>query len=414
MKTSLSIALGGCLALALAGAARAGEIVSLDPTAVHDESPVVVDSSTGSASYVPRFWAEADYLLIFTKSTPVPTLVTTGPADALGPSGFPGVAGLGATTVLGNQNVGFNPQSGFRAVLGAWLDCDCRCGVETAYLRTAERSSQRMVSSSGVPGSVPLSIPFFDASLGQENSIGIAGARDVNSLAGGAQVSVTTRVQSAELNGLRRIYEGPAARTDLLFGYRWVGLDENLFFDTSSTVLGAGNTFRTSDSFRSSNDFHGLQVGLREQVYFGRLFFRATGLIAAGNVHQLTRMDGSLVTNDFSGTGALQRFNGGYLVLPSNTGHFATDRFAFSPEATVGVGLHLRDWLRVSVSYTFLYLSTVERPGEQVDRVINPTQGPAFTGDPNSGLNGAARPAYQGRSTDYLMMGASIGAEIRF
>src|SRR5262249_4616185 len=269
------------------------------------------------------------------------------------PGGFPGTLGVGGFPVLGATNIAFPPASGFRFVLGSWLDCDCRCGVEASYLRIFERSEQRSVSTSGLPGSQPLSIPFFDARIQQENSIAIGLARDVNPLAGGAVLSVASRVQSAELNGLLRVYEGPAARTDLLFGYRWVGLDENLFLDTSSTVVGAGNTFRTTDSFRTSNDFHGLQIGLREQVYFRRLFFKATGLIAAGNVHQLTRIDGSLVTSDFSGTGALQKFNGGYLALPSNTGRFATDRFGWSPEATVGVGVHVFDWLRLSVSYTF-------------------------------------------------------------
>src|SRR5262249_30126980 len=225
---------------------------------------------------------------------------------------------------------------------------------------------QRSVSTSGLPGSQPLSIPFFDARIQQENSIAIGLARDVNPLAGGAVLSVTSRVQSFEANGLLRVYEGTAARTDLLFGYRWVGLDENLFFDTSSTVVGAGTVFRTSDSFRCSNDFHGAQVGLREQVYFGRLFFRATGLVALGNVHQLTRTDGSLVTTEFpTSGGTLQRARGGYFVLPTNSGHFATDRFGFSPEATVGAGVQICDWMRVSVNYTFLYLSTVARPGDQ-------------------------------------------------
>src|SRR5262249_4847618 len=112
--------------------------------------------------------------------------------------------------------------------------------------------------------------------------------------------------------------------------------------------------------------------------------------------------------------GTLQRARGGYFVLPTNSGHFATDRFGFSPEATVGAGAQICDWMRVSVNYTFLYLSTVARPGDQLDRVINPTQGRAYTGDPNSVLVGPPRPMYQGRSNEYWMMGLSIGAEVRF
>jgi len=423
MRAALSIALGACLTLALAGAGRAGEAVPLDlpcDTDGHLTDAPVVDHCGCVETVLPRFWAEADYLMSWAKAAPVPPLVTTGPANVLGPGGFPGTLGLpGTRTLIGNDNVVFPPISGLRLTLGGWIDCDGHYGVESTCFRILERGEQRAVSSSGLPGSAPLSVPFFDASLAQENSIGIAFARAVNPVAGGARLSLTSRLEGAEINGLCRLHEGTTpylgARLDLLFGFRWISLRENLFFDTSSNVVGLSDVFRTSDSFRSSSDFYGAQLGLREQVYFGRIFFRGTAKVAMGSVHELTRIDGTLVTNDFPGlNGVPTGFKGGYLALPTNSGRFATDRFAFAPEATVGAGVQVNDWLRLTVSYVFLYLTTVVRPGDQIDRVINPTQGPAFTGNPSSVLQGPARPVDTGKSDGYWMQGLSIGAEVRF
>src|SRR5262245_43904466 len=230
MKMTLSIALGACLALALAGAGRAGEVVSDHPSPLDG---LVTDAPVeGGTRYLPRFWAEVDYLMVWAKSAPIPPLVTSGPVDALGPNGFPGTLGSGGGVVLGGQNIAFNPASGLRFVLGSWLGNDCCFGVEASYFTVLERSEQRSVSAPGLPGTAPLSVPYFNALLQQESSVGIALPRDFNPIAGNAQLSITTRVQSFEANALCRIYEGPRARLDAIFGYRWIGLDENLFFDT--------------------------------------------------------------------------------------------------------------------------------------------------------------------------------------
>jgi hypothetical protein len=426
MRTSQSIALGACLALALVGMpdlVRGGEVVTLDlpPIAdAHVDDAPILDHAGPAECILPRFWAEADYLMIWSKAAPVPPLVTTGPIDVLGPSGFPGALGPPTTRVLiGNENVVFPPASGLRLTLGAWIDDDGHYGVESTYFRVLERGQQRGVSAPGLPGTAPLSIPFFDANLLQENSIGIAFARASSPIAGAAQLNMTSRLEGAEINGLCRLYEGVTpylgARLDLLYGFRWISLRENLFFDTRSNVVGLADVFQTQDNFRSSNDFYGAQLGLREQVYHGRFFLRLTGKVAMGSMHEVTRIDGSLLTNDFPSLAGMTRaFNGGYFALPTNSGRFATDRFAFAPEASVGAGVQVNDWLRLSVSYVFLYLTSVVRPGDQIDRVINPTQGPAFTGNPNSALMGPARPADTGKSDGYWMQGLSVGAEVRF
>src|SRR5262249_7260302 len=155
--------------------------------------------------------------------------------------------------------------------------------------------------------------------------------------------------------------------------------DTDLVFTTTSTNLPPTprDVFRTFDRFATENDFHGGRVGLRGELGNGPLVLRGAATIALGNMHQTTRIDGALATNDFTNFTTVQTFRGGYLAQPTNIGRFSRDTFAVVPELNLSVGWQPRDWLTLTVGYNFLYLSDVLRPGDQIDRTINPTQGPA-------------------------------------
>src|SRR4051794_20088600 len=74
-------------------------------------------------------------------------------------------------------------------------------------------------------------------------------------------------------------------------------------------------------------------------------------------------------------------------------------------------GVWLTDRLRATAGYTFQYVSDVVRPGDQIDRGINPVQAPAITGVPNAPLTGPARPAPLINSTDFWAHGVNFGLE---
>ena len=116
----------------------------------------------------------------------------------------------------------------------------------------------------------------------------------------------------------------------------------------------------------------------------------ATGKVALGDMQQQTRINGVLASNDFNGLGPVQTFPGGYFALPTNSGTYTRDRFAVVPEANLSVGYQVNRVISVFAGYSFLYLSNVARPGEQIDRVINPSQGTAFTGTVPAPLVGPA------------------------
>jgi hypothetical protein len=86
--------------------------------------------------------------------------------------------------------------------------------------------------------------------------------------------------------------------------------------------------------------------------------------------------------------------------------------FGVVPEVGLDVGLRLAPWARARVGYSFLYWSGVVRPGDQVDRQVNPRLVPT---DQDFGLpGGPARPASQLNRTDFWAHGLNFGAELTF
>jgi hypothetical protein len=262
---------------------------------------------------------------------------------------------------------------------------------------------------------MPLSVPYFDVTLGQENSSGIALPGGQFPFGGGAHLRVTTELEGAELNGIYSLQNRRRLRLELLTGFRYLALHERLEFSTSSPALNLPNSlFRTLDEFRTSNDFYGGQLGARAELCWGCWSVQAAGKVAVGVNHQVTRIKGVLLTNDFTNQQVLQLFQGGYFALPTNIGTFDRDEFCVVPELNLSLAWQPDDHFRLFVGYTFLYLDNVARPGDQIDRSLNPSQAPAINGNPGLQPFGPARPVFLGRDADVWVSGLSVGLEVRY
>ena len=84
------------------------------------------------------------------------------------------------------------------------------------------------------------------------------------------------------------------------------------------------------------------------------------------------------------------------------------------PQVEVNAGYQVCDHLCLHAGYTFLYWSRVARPGDQIDRVINPTQAPAINGTFPGSLSGPARPALTIHDTDFWAQGLNFALELRY
>lgn len=356
-----------------------------------------------------RLWGSAEYLMWWMKEAPSPVpLVTAGPAV---PNLAPVLGVPGTTVVLGGNGVGLSTFSGGRFTAGMWLDRRDTFGVEATYLFLGDRSVSREVGASGLPGSAYLALPFVNAITGTESSTGIARP---GGFSGFARQTISSGLQNGELNGVWNLTRGPEWTVSVLGGFRYTNLHERWTFTTDSvTTVGPADVFRTRDSFATENDFFGGQLGLRVERQFGRWFVNATTKVALGNTHRSVTTEGELVTNDFNGLGVPQVFPGGYFTQPTNIGDTANDRFSVLTDVSVNVGYQLTSAARVFAGYSFFYLSGVARPGDQVDRRINPSQAPAVIGLP-VGLVGPAAPLPQLRSSDFWAHGLNFGLELRY
>jgi hypothetical protein len=416
------------LAVLLGPIAVAPAQTVLSPIPAEPAAPI--DWSAGSASAAPQVWGSAEYLLWWTKSAPLPVpMVTTSNTLDFGVIGAPSTRLL-----IGNEKLDLPTRNGGRFTLGAWLDCEQQFGVEGNYFFLGSASAHRYASVDGFSPRV-ISVPFIDltpggtfgspSSVNQENAFVFGAPINVvtgTGFAGIATLSITDQLSGAELNGLMNVVKNDCVRVDLLGGFRYVYFSEKMLFNTSSPTVvptSPSEFFVTSDSFDGRTDFYCGQIGARVAWSTGNLTLSTTGKVALGVAHEHLGINGSFSTNDFNvpfGTGPGKTFPGGYFALPSNIGSYSRDRFAVVPEAGVNLSYQLTRQLSFSVGYTFLYLNSVVRPGEQIDRGINGAQSALYVSPaPPRGLDGGPdRPQPLFHSTDYWAQGITFGLEFRY
>jgi hypothetical protein len=344
-----------------------------------------------------RFTFNAEYLLWWIKGTPVPPILTTGsPNDAL-----PGALGQPGTAVLiGGKYLENDPRSGGRFSATYWFDACHECGLEGSFFFLGQKTLNLGAFSGGTP---VLARPFFNTRTNAESEELVAFP---GLLAGSSTFSLSTRLAGAQLNLRTPLCTSCCGHVDLIGGYRFLGLDENLQVGETLAVQpvpGAG--FVINDSFNTRNRFNGGQIGLESEYRFCRWYVNLRAMIALGGNNQVVNINGSTLTLD-PRTGVTFT-NRGLLVQPTNSGRFGREVFAYAPEVGINVGYQLTDCLRAYVGYNFLYLNNVLRPANQIDRVVN-----------DSFLRGTAtlpsRPAFAFRETDFWAQGLTFGLEFRY
>lgn len=349
-----------------------------------------------------RFYARFEYLMWWMKDQPQPVPLVVNGATLTSP---------GSTLLMGANDVGFGAQNGSRATMGAWFTDDRAWGMEIGGFYMANGSESRLIHGSGSPGESSLRIPFVNANTGAESStfLSLAGA-----FSGTAVQTMTNTLWGAEGSVLATLYSEGPWRVEALGGFRYMKLNERWGFETSSPDLSGGGVFVTSDVFDATNDFYGLLLGIRGRYQGSRWMFDATVKVGLGDMHQNVSIVGVLVTNQATPNN-LTVYRGGYFAQSTNIGSHSRDVFGFVPEARLSVGFRITDWAAIVVGYTFLYAQDVVRPGNQIDRVINPSGSPSFTPIAiQTPPVGPQRPAFKFQSSDFWAHGLTAGINLSF
>jgi hypothetical protein len=178
---------------------------------------------------------------------------------------------------------------------------------------------------------------------------------------------------------------------------------------TQPAALG-GVTIQSADRFGAGNFFHGGQIGAEGSVTRGPLSLRVLGKIAFGDTHEV--VDINAATAALTAAGLTTVPHSGFFAQPSNVGRYTRDEFAVAPEVGETVGYALSRRVRATAGYTFLYLSDVARPGDQVDRVVNFTAVPPPVG--GGAPIGPVRPTFTFHEGDFWAQGINLGLEFRY
>ena len=201
-------------------------------------------------------------------------------------------------------------------------------------------------------------------------------------------------------------------RTEILTGFRFLDLQERLRIGQSESLAPAGSTLSVviNDDFETTNHFYGGQVGATTRVGWRCWTLDFTGKIALGATSEITRIDGT--SQLFSPMSSPTILPGGILAAPSNSGRFHSSTFSAVPETGVTLGWQITDHMRFHVGYNFLCWTSVARPGDQVDRVVNVSQLPTLNGP--GVLVGPAQPSVLFNRTTFWAQGMDLGFEIAF
>jgi hypothetical protein len=376
---SISLAVVAILAAAVSPRAGAAEFNAPPPT----------PSSSG-------FWIGADYLNWSSRGDKLLPLVTTSPGGT--PIAQAGVLGAPSTTVLfGNGRVADGWRSGVRVSGGYWFDPQHSEGIEAQVLFLGNESTEFSASSGGTP---ILAEPFTDAVSGMPNASLIAFP---GTDSGSTAINETTRLFGTGAAYRRELCSSCAFGSVSAFvGYRYLRLRDGLAINNSvSPIFLPGSAITVADQFNTTNNFHGLDLGLTGEVANGPWRLTWLAKIAVGGTFADSDINGSN-TIAIPGTGTTVSA-GGFYTQPTTIGSTSSDRFAVASELGLTAGYQFTDNLRAVVGYSLLYWTGLVRPGGRMDTTIN-------TNQLNGGfLAGPARPQARMNTTDYWAQGFNLG-----
>ncbi|MBS0649396.1 MAG: BBP7 family outer membrane beta-barrel protein [Verrucomicrobia bacterium] len=392
----------------------------------------------------PPVWIKTDYLLCWIKNNPVPVpLVTEASLDDT----LPGAIGQPHPhVVLGKKSISMDLMQGFQVDAGGWIKSEV--GIEGSYFLLSTASRSKSITTSGEPGSHNYAVPIFDPTgvFGLKGKAGetifiLPGPLEGPGFFGQFQLQLRSRLQGVELSGLYRLINKESFQLRLLGGFFWFQLHEKLFLKAETHAApGAsfGHAFyNTADRFHTTNNFLAGQFKIDTRYQTHKWYLQAALQGALGAMLQEAKIKGSSETSGgnlfFLTKGTASKvLPGGIFAEPSNSGTHQRNPMAWGFETKIRTGFEITKNIDVHLGYTFLWLSKVLRPGDQIDRKINstgtalanasratvgtgpgpiPPDGPAA---PAPAPTGPKRPKDRFKSATFWVQGLDFGIQFNF
>jgi Putative beta barrel porin-7 (BBP7) len=353
------------------------------------------------------FYYDIEYVSLYFRSMPVAApMLSAGP---IGSSARPGVED-GVTVLFGGQNVDLSPHATLRQTMGFWGQDRC-WGMEVSAFLTEQKAEVDHFEGP-INGRTVLARPNINALTGVPDSVLISSPP---LFGGSAGVYTNTRSGGAELNFLKSCAYYDKFKFNLLGGFRWMVVNEQLRVDSHSVLTDQNPpdppVRDITDNFTTRNNFYGLQAGFQTEWRHNRCFVDATFKVAGGFTHEKLDIHGSTRFVD-GGIENIVPF--GVFALEPNSGSFSSKKPSYLPEGIIKVGYQWTQRLSTYVGYDGMYLSNLVRPGNQVNPVINPTLLPISQAYNPQFPFGPPQPALLFSKSDFYMQGLMFGLSYRY
>lgn len=363
------------------------------------------------------YWAEGDFLAWWTRGINLPPLVTTSPSITNRANA--GVLGKRRTTnIFGGTDVDDDIRLGGRVILGFWCGPEQRFAVFGEFFGLENENTGFLATTTDTLRDEFLARPFFNVNPGVNDAylVAVPGLQE-----GSIGVQTYSRLYGAGLWGRQFLCGCNNWRLDLVGGYRYLYLGEQLAINSTAVllrdisvevpgpdeVIPAGTQTKVLDRFRTRNQFHGEDLGLRYDWRSGPFSMDLTGKLGFG--FNFSRVDIRGRTTFTEPGQAADVAGEGLLALRSNSGGHKKTQFAVVPSVALNFGYQLTQRLRASFGYDFLWWTEVARPGEQIDLRLNPTIIP-----PNTTRRGPLAPIFQFEASDFWAQGLNAALEFRY
>jgi len=337
--------------------------------------------STWKARKGYNFYGSAEYLFWWVKGQPLPADLSLSLSD---PNDVPELSAHGL--------------NGGRFFLGGWLNDRQDLSVEAGFFFLGSRTFNNAQT---FPGSPLDARPIFSGILSESSLL-----------------STSTNLWGTEGNVRYQALKftcGPGdGFVDLLAGFRFVDLSESVTINSNTTfatapVLLSDAMITTSDYFGTHNQLCAGQIGADAGLALGRLNMNMYCKLGFADNLETINTSGNTLVNAPPPLGTFAA-PGGFFSQPSNIGHFTQNAFAVVPEVGANLTFQVCDRCKLGFGYTFLYLSRVVRPGDQIDGTAGGAQRP-----PLFFLAGQPQPAFQNfHETSFWAQGINLLVELNY
>jgi hypothetical protein len=338
--------------------------------------PYCLDSRILCLALPSHGWVSVDYMMFRQPGMETPALVTN--SRTLLP---------GSVLYGGDNDILSDRLDGIRARFGWWFVNRPNLGIEGEYLTSGDNTETFTRVSNGSAGTF-LYRPFFNVVTGA-NDVSIVAQQGTNTPSGSVRVDSSSEFQgvavrfkrflccsSSSACSILRGGEVPVqSRLEATLGWRYYQLDEALrISETKTQQVGVPRTFNITDSFETLNQFNGVELGVNWQGRRGYWTLDTLMRVSIGNIRQRVDIMGQTLVD----AAVLGNFAGGnpggvLAVEPNASGSpYIRDELGISPELGAALKYQLTQRLELKVGYSFMYLSNVVRPGEQIDFDVDP------------------------------------------